>query len=215
MKILEYCLDLLYPPKCVFCHKIIKKQGVCEECSKQLPYTRENSKQRLPEIACCVSPLYYEGMVRESVLRYKFGGVKSYSASYAEFIAKCIDLEGISCDIITWVPLSRKRRRKRGYDQAGLIAKELSRMIGVPCESLLRKCKNNPAQSRIHSPAQRRINVAGVYQAVASEKMHGSRILLVDDVVTTGSTLSECACVLKSGGAAEIIAATLARSKKE
>ena len=211
----SFLLDLLYPPRCAFCHNLMPRGVmVCEHCRTTLPYTRgEGQNRRLKGITSCVSPLYYEGYVRDSLLRYKFASLSGYAKIYGEFLSKCIDENEISCDIITWVPLSRRRKLLRGFDQARLLAEELSRRTGIPCEGLLRKIRNNPAQSGTGSPAKRRQNVAGVYCAEAPEKITGRRILLVDDIVTTGATLSECASVLKRAGAAGVCAITLARTR--
>ena len=205
-------LDLLYPPRCVFCHNLMPRGvAVCGHCRATLPYTvGEGQKRAIKGISRCVSPLYYEGSVRDSLLRYKFGSLSGYAKIYGEFLSKCIDENGFSCDSITWVPLSRRRKLLRGYDQARLLAVELSRRTGVPCEGLLRKVRNNPAQSATGSPAKRRANVSGVYRSAAPEKTAGRRILLVDDIVTTGATLSECASVLKHAGAKEVLAVTVA-----
>lgn len=213
IKLLSAALDLLFPPKCAFCHRLLEhNDGVCEHCMESLPYTEAAArKQQFKNISACVSPLYYKDIVRDSLLHYKFGGVSSYSQIYAQFIGKCIDENAISCDIITWVPLSKKRRRVRGYDQAKLIACALSRNTGIECAPLLRKLRNNPAQSGSGSAEKRRANVAGVYAPVSAKAIQGKRILLIDDIVTTGSTLSECARVLRENGCADVLAATVAR----
>lgn len=216
MKALDFLLELLYPTKCVFCQKLIQYKGerICRECTKELPLTPWGAQmQKFPFLLGCVSPLYYEGKVRESLLRYKFHHVTAYADVYADFIAKCIDENGVSCDIITWTPLSRRRLRKRGYDQARLIAEELSKICGIECCRLLKKIKNNPAQSGRGGAEKRRANVAGVYSAVNTEKIKGKTVLVVDDIVTTGSTLSECARTLLLAGAEEIKAATVARKR--
>ena len=127
--------------------------------------------------------------------------------------ARCLREHGGEYDRVSWVPLSRRRLRERGYDQARLLAVEVSRRTGIPCERLLRKIRSNPAQSGIGGPAKRRMNVAGVYRACAAEITAGRRILLVDDIVTTGATLSECASVLTGAGAKEVLALTLASTR--
>ena len=157
-----------------------------------------------------VAPFPYEGAVRESLHRYKFSGVTAYARTYAEFIGKCIDENRISCDIITWVPLSRKRLRKRGYDQARLIAEDLARRQQTECRQLLGKIKDNRPQSLTGSGENRRANAAGAYVCTDPAGVKGKRILLVDDIITTGATLSECARILNEAGAAEIIAAAAA-----
>ena len=214
MKILDWLLELLYPTKCAFCHKLTGGDKICKSCRTALPLTPKGAQvQKFPFISACVSPLYYTGDVRESLLRYKFGSLSAYAEVYAPFMAKCIDENQISCDIITWVPLSRKRLRKRGYDQARLLAEELSRISGIGCCRLLKKTRNNPAQSGTGSAEKRRANVSGVYRAADGEKIKGKSILLVDDIVTTGATLSECGRVLMSAGAGEVKAATVARKQ--
>ena len=215
MRITDILLELFYPSRCAFCRKLLSGgAGICPDCEKKLPYTgTNNAKQHFENVECCVSPLYYEGRVRDAILRYKFSDAAVYSRIFGEIMAKCIDEMSISCDIITWIPLSRKRLRERGYDQAKLLAERVSEQTGIPCECTLRKIKNTPAQSGITDRAQRRKNVSGVYTAVNEEIFREKRVLLVDDIVTTSSTLSEAASVLKKAGAAEVIALTVARRK--
>lgn len=143
-------LELLFPTKCAFCHRLTegREQRVCPRCMRSLPHARgAAAEQKLPHIVKCVSPFYYEGDVRQSLLRYKFGGVRAYCNIYAEFLVKTIDERAVSCDIITWVPLNAKRLRRRGYDQARLIAEETAKLMGVECVQLLTKTRNIRAQS--------------------------------------------------------------------
>ena len=137
-----------------------------------------------------------------------------YASVYGEFLAKCIDENHISCDSITWVPLSRARLRSRGYDQARLMAEDLSKRLCVPCEPSLRKIRNNPRQSAAGGAEKRRKNVKDVYSVLPGADIRGKTLLLVDDIVTTGATLSEAASVLRKAGAAGVIALTLARRKE-
>ena len=215
MKIIDFLLELFYPSRCAFCGKCVKSgEGMCIQCEKLLPYTGENNrKQHFANVELCGSPLSDEGAVRKALLRYKFAGAASYSRIFGKISAKCIDETQISCDIITWVALSRKRRRRRGYDQARLLAESAAKELGWPCEELLKKTRDNPAQSGISDYKKRHENVAGVYEAVNADMIKGKRILLMDDIVTTGSTLSEAASILKRAGAASVVAATVARRR--
>lgn len=214
MKFIDRVLELFYPTKCTFCHQLTGGAKICPRCAEKLPLTPVGAQeQKFPFISACVSPLYYEGNVRESLLRFKFGNLSPYAAVYAQFMAKCIDENHISCDIITWVPLSRRRRRKRGYDQAKLLADELSEITRIECSRLLKKIRHNPAQSGTGGAEKRRANVAGVYRTVEPEKIRGKSVLIVDDIVTTGATLSECGRMLMSAGAKEVKAVTVARKK--
>lgn len=216
MKLFDKLLDLLYPPRCAFCHRLLRNggEGVCKDCLTKLPYTGDCSAQTgLKHIKSCVSPLYYENNVRESLHRFKFGQRTGYAGIYAGFMVKSIDENEISCDIITWAPVSRQRLRSRGYDQSELLGRELSARLGTACMRLLVKQRHTPPQSRTKNAAQRRENVKGAYRCCDSEATRGKKVLLVDDIVTSGSTLSECARMLKEAGAAEVSAVTVARKR--
>ena len=151
--------------------------------------------------------------MRQSLHRYKFQGAAAYYRIYAELMSACLSEHGLTPDLVTWVPLSRKRLRRRGYDQARLLAEEVARLQGLPCERTLEKIRNNPAQSGTSGVEQRQKNVLGVYRPVTS--FTGEHVLLIDDIVTTGSTLSEAAKMLLDAGAGEVSALTLARTAGE
>ena len=111
MRAADLLLDLLYPRRCPFCRKLIDGQRrICRDCEKKLPFVPARDQiQHFRHIDACYSPLYYEGMVRESLLRYKFSGAAAYAEVYGELMAKCVDENSVFCDIITWVPLSSRR----------------------------------------------------------------------------------------------------------
>lgn len=216
MKALETLLDLLFPPRCPFCGAIQDHPGICPECSAKLP--RAEGKDGLREGAGygrCAFAVYYEGDVRESLLRFKFGGRASWANVYARELLVPAVVEHLSgeFDCLTWVPVSRRRLRRRGYDQAQLLAQAAGRIWETPPVQLLRKRRNNPAQSGLRDAAARRANVLGVYEAVDPGRIAGRRVLLMDDILTTGSTLAECCRVLRAAGAAEVVCAVVAGSR--
>ena len=216
MKIIDIILDLFYPPRCAFCHKFVESsEGIFfPQCRKVLPYTHgEGQRKKVAHTDKCLSPLYYEGLVRQSLLRYKFHSATAYAAVYGEILSKYIDENGISCDIITWIPLSKKRKRTRGYDQAELIAEEIARIKGLKCVPLIRKVKDTKAQSKTGNAEKRRANISGAYSLCSGAEVKDKRILLVDDIVTTGSTFAEAASVLKKAGASELVAVAVARKR--
>lgn len=216
MGIFSGLAELLFPPRCAFCRSFLKggAQGMCSECEKSIAYTRSDCRQTGDFFTVCVSPLYYEGSVRESMLRFKFKEATAYVKVYGKLIADCIreNLSG-QYDLISWVPLSAARLKNRGYDQAMLLAMAAALELDDVAAETLEKHTDVPAQSTIGSEEKRRANISGVYRAADEELVAGKRILLVDDIVTTGSTLSECARILLSAGAAEVLCATLARAK--
>ena len=213
MNVLEMLLDLLFPPKCPFCKSVLEKPGICPGCDASLPWTAGDEVIRKgPDGLRCCAPLRYEGAVRTGILRFKFGGASGAARPLGELLARCA-AENFSgeFDLVTWVPVSRKRKRKRGYDQAELLARHACRLWDIKPVPLLKKTQHTSAQSSL-GMAERRANVLGVYEAISTERVKDRRILLVDDVCTTFSTLAECARVLKEAGAAEVLCAVVAHA---
>lgn len=209
--------DVLFPPKCVFCRSVLKsgEKDLCETCRRELPLTAgADSVQTGEFFALCVSPLFYEERVRESLLRYKFQGKVNYARSYAKLLSVCVRQQlADRYDLISWVPLSRKRERSRGYDQAMLLAMALAVELEDVAVETLRKIEDTPAQSKIEDRDRRAANVIGAYEVTEPELVEGQRILLIDDIVTTGATLSECARMLRMAGAEQVVCATVARGR--
>ena len=210
-------LDLLFPPRCPFCDRLLPEgeRDICHVCQPVLPWTDPGKAEPAGEfVDKCVSPLWYRDPVRASFHRYKFGGCRDYAPVYAALMAQCVrDRLAGEYDLLTYVPLSRKRRRQRGYDQVRLLAEGMAPLLGLPVTETLEKTRHNPAQSGLTEESARRANVLGAYRATDPGAVRGKRVLLADDVVTTGSTLSECARVLRSAGAAGVVCVTLARAR--
>ena len=213
-KLTETILNLVFPPKCPFCGKVLDAVGVCPPCEKALPWIPEEQAVLSEGDLTCAAPLWYEGNVREALLRLKFRGGSALAEPLGELLAQCAAEQfGGEFDTVTWVPVSRRRLRSRGYDQARLLAESACRLWEVRPEQLLQKITDNPAQSGLKEEAARRANVLGVYEAAEPERIQGCRILLVDDICTTGATLAECARMLRDAGAADVmcVCAALAR----
>ena len=215
MKVISFLLDLLYPPRCAFCHDFLEtsREGVCAHCRTGLPFAQNGGRQHFPFIPARVSPLNSQGHVRESLLRYKFAGATGYAKVTRPLVAATVrtELPGAS-DIITWVPLSRKRLHEGGYDQARRLSKATAKTLGMPRTPALYKQRNTQPQSGTGDAAKRRANITGAYHMKKGADVTGKRVLLIDDIVTTGSTLSECARVLGKAGAEQVVCATVARA---
>lgn len=123
--------------------------------------------------------------------------------------------ERVTFDVLTWVPTGKDRQRVRGYDQSYLLAKSVADALKVPCVSTLQKVRQNPAQSGMSDVAARRANVLGAYQGQKGIDLRKKRVLLIDDVMTSGATLSECSRVLLMEGAAEVQCATFAVTREK
>ena len=148
------------------------------------------------------------------MLRYKFRSTPGAAGILGDLLAECAaERFAGEFDAVTYVPVSRKRLRRRGYDQSRLLAEHACRRWDTEPMPLLRKITDNPAQSSLSGAAARRANVLGVYDSAGD--CRGKRVLLIDDIVTTGETLKECARVLKGAGAADVLALTLARTREK
>lgn len=215
-RLISGLLDLLFPPKCAFCRRLVKSNNnlLCPACRANLPYTEDGGAQHGDFFRLCVSALYYEDRVREALLRYKFQGSSGYAGTFGRLLADCIraELRG-QYDLISWVPLSRERLRERGYDQAMLLAQAAALELQDVAVSTLDKVRNAEKQSGVGSAEKRRANISGAYRVADAELIQGRRILLIDDIVTTGATLSECARTLLEGGASQVVCATVARGR--
>ena len=212
-------LDLLFPPKCPFCGRLLEEGQtlLCPDCQRDLPWTQgRNGECKGEFFTLCAAPLWYRDTVRKSHHRYKFSGVRAYARPYAVLMSQCVDDHLTdSFDLVTWTPVSWQRRYKRGYDQAQLLAEELGRLRNLTCLPLLRKNRHTKPQSELKTESERRANVLGAYKVCGDTQVEGRRILLVDDVMTTGATLSECARVLLTAGAAEVVCVTLAMAGED
>jgi ComF family protein len=210
---LNWLWDLLFPPKCPFCGRLLDKgELLCPDCQRDLPWLTGPAGERAVELTeGCVSPLRYQDKVRTAIHGYKFGGRSARSVAFGTLIAQAVQDRGYEFDLISWPSLSSKRLRQRGYDQAELLAREVGKLLAVPVVPTLQKA-DRPAQSGLEDEGARRANVLGAYTPVEPEGFRGKRVLLIDDVVTTGATLSECARTLRVAGAEAVLCATLAQA---
>lgn len=210
-------IEFLFPKRCVFCGKIMnieeKNSSVCETCQNELLTRYTETTMLRPEFTDGVAAaLRYEGKVRSAIIRYKFNGKKSYCLEFSKLMYERLLREyAWEFDSITWVPLGITRKFRRGYNQSELLGRRLAKFLQIPCSETMRKRPFVRRQSSLKG-GQRKANVLGAYRLLAGVQVKGKRILLVDDVSTTGATLSECARVLKTAGASAIYCIILAKT---
>jgi len=151
-----------------------------------------------------------EGVIRQAVHSLKYHQVRAAAAQLGQLLADYLVGHPVPGRVLVPVPLHPRRLRSRGYNQSALLAWEVSKLTGLPVrEDLLARVKDAPPQVGLASVEERRRNVAGVFQCFGD--VQDQAVLLVDDVVTTGSTMSACATALKSAGAASVWGLALAR----
>lgn len=218
MSAADAVLDILFPPRCAFCGKLMDHtgDGVCPACAGALPYVEEDRVRRKVNGYTGAVAFYYDGPVREGVRGMKFGQKAWRARPFGRYVAQAAaeHLSG-EFDAVTFVPVSAWRRFRRGFDQARRLAEAAAKAWDVPAEAVLQKVRNNPAQSTVKTPAERRANVRGVYRVRPGARVAGRRFLLIDDVLTTGSTMSACADTLMAAGAASVVFAVLAGGHQE
>ena len=210
-------LSLLFPRKCILCGKLLEKDetDLCRGCRVDSPECL-HSRKKFSFLDSWAAIWYYEGYIRSSILRYKFHRARHYAPVYGRLLAmRLLNEHPEGFDVLTWVPVSGLRRFTRGYDQVELLAQAVGKELGMEPVRLLRKIRNNRPQSWIASPEKRRANVLGVYRAVDPEAVRGRRILLLDDIITTGATAGECARVLLTAGAKEVHCGCIAAARHE
>lgn len=155
----------------------------------------------------------YDGLIRNLILKYKFNEKPYLYRSFIKFfeIYQKEYAQFDFYDIIVPVPISKKRLKTRGYNQSYLIAKEISKILNIKLENdILSKQKDNIAQSTLNK-SEREENVKCVYKLVNENKVKNKKILLIDDIYTTGSTVNECSKILTNAGAKKIDIFTIAK----
>ena len=202
---------LFFPRKCVLCHCLLEPQEprLCPRCAAAVPEPISGAR-RGSYYQRWVSALWYVDAVRSSFGRYKFGGCSFYAREYGPLLAKAIETRlGTDYGLLTFVPINGLRRRRRGYDQSQLLAEQAAARLGLQLCSTLKKRRRKP-QSKALNAAERRKNVQNAFWVWNPAAVQGKRVLLIDDVLTTGATVSEAARVLLAAGAKSVDVATLA-----
>lgn len=208
-------LSLIFPPKCPYCGELIlPKETECDECRSKFPqeaYLRIISSGNL-----CISPFIYANDKRDALLKFKFRNDKFYYKSLAKQMYKsiCQFYADEKIEVVCAVPMRKRQKRTRGFNQSQLLADQIAKFMNVPCEQLLIKSKKGLVQHEL-GRERRRLNVSGLFSPGDDKLIRHKRILLVDDICTTGYTLSECCRVLNESGADEVFCVTAACSAQK
>lgn len=213
----EKILNLIFPNVCGFCEKI-NNNSLCKKCELNLSKYEINcikdytiDKQKYYDYLFCA--LKYENIVREKILKYKFNENSYLYKTFSKIIIKNEKIYRFLklYDIIISVPMHKDRFAIRGYNQSELIAKEIAKQTKIYFEkNVLLKDKNTKVQSTL-TKTQRTQNIKDAFFVKNIDKIKNKKIILVDDIYTTGSTVNECSKVLKKAGAKKICVVTIAK----
>ena len=218
-------LSLLFPEKCIFCGRLIQmkeyeERGCCKACANEQfvrRYQDVTQLEILPQIHALYCPLVYTDKAKNTLIRYKFQGENWMAHPLASLLHRYITIQGgyTSCNYITAVPISSKRFKERGYNQAELIAQQLSKYTGIPYVQFLRRVEDTSAAQTGKMNRLERLESKRFEPLDNVTIRPDSGVLLIDDILTTGSTLNECADILLNMGAGFIKAAVLASGRKD
>ncbi len=236
-KIKDFILDTLFPVTCLSCGQ--EGAWICEKCLKKLPLKKEwvcplceknitpggracfACKKRFAIDGLLTAISYRHELVSRAIHAYKYKGIAELSVPLGKLITETFFNSNLPLpDAIVPVPLHRRRLRWRGYNQSKLlayyVAQNLTPGFAVPVlNNVLTRQKNTSPQMKIKNIARRKANARGAFFVSHPEKVKGKKILLIDDVATTGATLFECAASLKRAGAKEVFGLTIARQTFE
>jgi len=229
-------LNLLYPPHCAIClSETSTGEHLCADCRKQAPviaapfcaicsepffgqidgpFTCPNCHERRFHFTNAVACRQSKGVVRELIHRFKYNGKFYLRGVLADWLAETLDdprLQSLPCERIVPVPLHSTRERERGFNQARVLAELLARRSGIPLCDCMKRIRYTTTQT-VHDREERIENLRGAFQMRQHHDVRNLHLLLIDDVLTTGSTVDECARVLQQAGAASVRVATVARA---
>ena len=209
-------LNLIYPPKCGICGKL-NENFLFNKCYKILEndakFNVDKFEKTENEFDEHIYMFKYEGAIRRIILQYKFQEKSYLYKTIVNFLLKNKKMFEIikTYDTIVPVPISKKRKRTRGYNQSYLIAKDIASIVGIKLENrVLFKIKNIIEQSKLNKE-DRLENIKGVYEIRNIKRIMNKKILLFDDIYTTGSTANECCRILKKAYPKKIGVLTIAK----
>ena len=218
-------LDALFPMECVSCGA--SGNVICDKCAAVLPLLQSpcceicSTPGDFARCERCVAserwfdgvraPYRYAGIIRQAILALKYGGISAAAPQLGDLLADYLSDNPLPGEIVAPVPMHQRRLRERGYNQADLLARRVAARGKLPYEKdLLLRTRQVEPQAGISGAALRAVNVAGSIGVSTGHDVNGARIILIDDVATTGNTLETCAAALKQAGAVSVWCLTLA-----
>ena len=203
---------LLYPVRCKLCGAALTRGILCEACFVQGEFSLYD-RFRIPGASGADAALEYQDFVRRAMHAYKFQHRRAYADWFAEVTGDCLAgwLDDWKPDVLTFVPLSCTRWLRRGYNQSALVARLMAKRHALPCEGMLRKRGFVRTQSSLgHSDRLR--NVQNAFAVRRDAQIAGRRIVLIDDIITTGATAQICVSQLQEAGAESVFVLGMAKT---
>ena len=228
----DFIVNAFFPKRCSLCGKVINPHSeLCPDCENGDFYIKGEictfcgvekeycvCKKHSNSYSSICAPFYYEGGAKAAILKLKFGEHRQYAKSLAGYMAKCVGERygEIEIDEITFVPMTKRQIRERSFNQSELLALELGKLLGKPVKRSLVKEFETKQQHTLKGNL-RKGNVLGAFNTdnTPENSPQGKTILLCDDIMTTGSTVNECAKMLRLSGAKDVVCVTAAITKNQ
>jgi ComF family protein len=227
----RFVLDWIFPRRCLSCREF-SQSILCDRCHLAFPFVTRAvcplcasplGEEEVSHLCgqCLVEPPpyqgltvvgFYEGILHKLVERMKYHHEERVAEELGVWLAERLAKKGVEADRVVPIPLHPRRLRERGFNQSVVIARQISRRLGIPLElSQLRKIRETQPQTGLKA-VERRDNVRGVFDLKEKGRLKKKRVLLIDDVLTTGATVRSCVSVLKKAGVDHVEIAVLARA---
>ncbi len=220
--------DILFPSRCAGCGATVdsRHHNLCPACAGRISILENTCPvcsgplDGSPCGTCADRHWYisknitlseYSGVMKSVICKMKFAGIRGHHTTLGRIALKELTRRAIHADMITWVPMSQKKQWDRGFNQSELISKFISKRTGIPCRKLLKEKAGIRTQKKL-GLRDRFVNSLCRYEIAGGSPLAGRRILIIDDVYTTGATVNECARQLRQAGADEVFSLTLART---
>lgn len=229
---MQFLISVFFPNRCIFCGELIDPfEDICESCVENLPFIKGEiclhcgaakedcscNKRHSHFYESVASPLYYKDEVKSCIQRYKFRDERNIGKALAKLMADTLieRFDDIDFDYVTYIPMYRKKERKRGFNQSRLLAREISELCGIPfADKMIIKLYDTDNQHDC-TRLERTGNLIGAFDISSHFDLTDKTVLLIDDIKTSGATLNECGKMLYLNGANRVICLTAALRKSK
>ena len=216
---LQELIRFFFPADCISCQTRLPpdERWLCKRCQSRLILAETDLRGEVAQAEALdgvYSGYFYEEILQSAIHHFKYSRALSLARIFANRLAEVMRSEKglVGASLLVPLPLHPIKKRTRGFNQAALVAAELSHLTGIELdEDCVARVKNNVSQTTMHSASERILNVTNIFKVVHPDRLVGKTVVIVDDLITTGATMNECARAVREAGAAHVIALSVGR----